>query len=230
MTIGRTRAVPALGVVCVTTLLSGCLGPTYGTGKSAGTQLFDDLDGMFALGSTNKQDIDYAPRAELVRPANRSVLPQPQETASAANSPNWPESPEARSARIRAAADAQATDGAIPPDQLTADKEGISADQKARNTYGTRRWAPSDDRKSNVLPPDQLSAGREQFKKRLAEAQQGSPAQRKYLSEPPLAYRQPASTAAAGDPGEDEEVKERRMKGKDKSLLQKLANLNPFSR
>ncbi|KAB0682604.1 hypothetical protein [Aureimonas leprariae] len=231
MTIGRTRAASALAMIGATALLSGCLGPTYGTGKSAGTQLFDDLDGMLALGSTNKQDIDYSPRAELVRPTNRSVLPQPQEAASAANSPNWPESPEARSARIRAAADAQSSDGAIPPDQLMADKEGISEEQKARNTVGNgKRWAPMDDRKTNVLPPDQLSAGRDQFKKRLAEAQQGSPAQRKYLSEPPLAYRQPAATATAGDPGEDEEVKERRMKGKDQSLLSKLAKLNPFDR
>ncbi|MDR0252734.1 MAG: hypothetical protein LBI75_06070, partial [Brucellaceae bacterium] len=40
----------------------------------------------------------------------------------------------------------------------------------------------------------------------------GSATQRKYLSEPPVSYRQPANTATVGDLGEDEAKKERRRK------------------
>lgn len=53
---------------------------------------------------------------------------------------------------------------------------------------------------------------REEFNRRLAENNQGSPTTRKYLSEPPLEYRKPAETAAANDVGEDELKKERRIK------------------
>lgn len=228
MNFGKTRAVSALGIVLATGMLAGCMGPTYGTGRSAGGQLLSDLDGMMALGPKDQETIDYSPRAELVRPADRNVLPAPQQSTNAANSPNWPESPEARRARIRAAADAQQGEGVIPPDQLMADKEGVGADEKARNTYGGVRRTPSDDRKSNVLSPQELTSGREQFKQRLAESKQGSPTNRKYLSEPPIAYRQPAATAPVGDPGEDEAVKERRIKGENVGLLDKLKGLNPF--
>jgi hypothetical protein len=64
--------------------------------------------------------------------------------------------------------------------------------------------------------PDQ----REEFNKRLAENRQGSSTKRKYLSEPPLVYREPAATAPTGDVGEDEWKKDRREKRaarKDKS-------------
>ncbi len=53
---------------------------------------------------------------------------------------------------------------------------------------------------------------REAYKARLAETKQGSETSRKYLSEPPLTYRQPAETAPVGDIGEDEFKKERRAK------------------
>jgi hypothetical protein len=53
---------------------------------------------------------------------------------------------------------------------------------------------------------------REAYKKRLVESKQGSDTNRKYLSEPPLTYRQPAATAPTNDIGEDEYKKERRAK------------------
>ena len=46
----------------------------------------------------------------------------------------------------------------------------------------------------------------------MAETKQGSATSRKYLSEPPLAYRQPAATAPTDDIGEDEFKTERRAK------------------
>jgi hypothetical protein len=46
----------------------------------------------------------------------------------------------------------------------------------------------------------------------LPSPQQGSPTNRRYLSEPPLDYRQPAETAAKNDVGEDEWKKDKRRK------------------
>ncbi len=224
MMLRTTRAASALGLVLAASTLSGCMGPTYGTGKSAGAQLFSDIDGMLALGPADRERIDYSPRAELVRPADRSVLPAPQESVAAAPGADWPESPEARRARIRAAADAQGESTVLTPGVLTAEKEGVSDDERARNTWnGARQNAVR-----GVLSPAELDSGREAFRQRLAETKQGSPSTRKYLSEPPVAYRQPAATAPVGDPGEDEETKAKRLKGDDESLLTKLKGLNPF--
>lgn len=61
------------------------------------------------------------------------------------------------------------------------------------------------------MSAQQSAALREQYKKRLAETSI-SPTSRKYLSEPPLEYRVPATTAAVGDVGEDEAKKARRLK------------------
>ncbi|RUU64548.1 hypothetical protein EOD04_20810, partial [Mesorhizobium sp. M2C.T.Ca.TU.009.01.2.1] len=50
------------------------------------------------------------------------------------------------------------------------------------------------------------------IQRNLAEQKQGDPTVRKYLSEPPLAYRQAATTAPQNELGEDEYKKERRLK------------------
>lgn len=214
-------------VLCAGLALSGCLGPTYGTGQSQGAQLFNDLDGMLTLGSsTNKEKIDYAPRAELVRPKQIGALPAPQEKIDATRDPSWPESPEQRSARIKAAADAKAgkADGALPVDVMLSRKEGIEDEAIAANTYNA---GSSRDNGSTTLSVQEMKSGGEGFRERLKESRQGSPTQRKYLSEPPIAYRQPAASAPAGDPGLDERVKEARYK-KDESLGSKIRGILPF--
>jgi hypothetical protein len=209
-------------------ILSGCLGPTYGTGQSQGEQLFNDLDGMLTLGSSNKQNIDYAPRAELVKPKQIGALPTPQEKVDAARDPSWPESPEQRSARIKAAADAEAdqTDGALSVRTMTSQKEGVDADDVAANSRAGSRIA-SDERDSMTLSVAEMKDGGAAFRERLKESQQGNPSQRKYLSEPPIAYRQPSTAAPVGDPGIDESVKEARYK-KDEGFGSKIRSLLPF--
>lgn len=85
--------------------LAGCLGPTYGTDKPAMEQLFDDIGGAMSFGSKkNSAAIDYKPRPGLVQPTDTSTLPEPQQSIAEA-SPDWPESPEERLARIRKEAD-----------------------------------------------------------------------------------------------------------------------------
>ncbi|MFZ2100902.1 MAG: hypothetical protein WAU86_10095 [Oricola sp.] len=80
--------------------MSGCMGPTYGTDKPAMEQLFDDIGGSLALGKKEKTVIDYKPRPGLVKPADTTTLPPPQQSIAEA-SPDWPESPEQRLARIK---------------------------------------------------------------------------------------------------------------------------------
>lgn len=214
----------AIGTASLT--LTGCLGPTYGTGKSQGETLFDDLNNVVSLGSDNKgAEIAYAPRPELVKPEDTGVLPAPQTARNTTGDPNWPESPEERGERLRAAA--YKGDGPIPADVATARKEGVTQgylDRTSGNGYDFNK--NSDD--ADLLTPQELRSRGELVQARIREQAQGSPTQRKYLSEPPVAYRQPAASAPVGDPGVDESVKERRLRGSGDGLGSKIRDLLPF--
>ncbi len=88
-------------------MLAGCLGsPTYGTDKTATEQLASDVTGILSIAPKSREPIDYKPRPELVKPASAGALPPPQESVAVTANPAWPESPEARRARIRAEATA----------------------------------------------------------------------------------------------------------------------------
>lgn len=201
-----TRRISAGALAAVSAVaLSGCVGmaPTYGTGKAADTQLMEDVTGMFSLSGTKKREqIDYKPRPELVKPANDEVLPTPQDnitTASAGGA--WPESPEARLARVRA-------DATQNRDSLGFEPEVDMPIEKNRRTVRATRGDDVNLDGSSVSVDKQ----RKDFNERLAMSNQGSATQRRYLSEPPLEYRQPAATAPTDDVGEDEWKKEKRRK------------------
>lgn len=220
----RTAALGACGLA-----LAGCVGPTYGTGATQGEQLLSDFDGLLALGSTNKAKIDYTPRPELVKPARIGDLPPPRDTQLAAADPNWPESPEARSARIRAAAPGvgSGADEALSVGYATKlDKEGydprVEEGRRGQPAAGHRT-----EYENSWVSPKNLAGAGEQARERAKIGRQGSPVQRQFLSEPPLAYRAPSEAAPVGDVGTDEEVKERRLKGTT-SLGTKLRNILPF--
>ena len=76
----------------------------------------------------------------------------------------------------------------------------------------------------------QAAAQKAEYQKRLKETQQGSSQTRKFLSEPPIDYRQAAADAPIGELGEDEYRKERRLKreARKKSGGFSLSDLNPF--
>ena len=103
----------------------------------------------------------------------------------------------------------------------------------ARPTQATPTGRSERYQDSGVIPVGiNTTKQSEQFRKRLAEERQGSATNRRYLSEPPLEYRQTAATAPADDLGEDELKKERRLKAqarKNKGFsLPKWADINPF--
>ena len=192
-------------VLFASALAAGCMSsPTYGTDKTANEQLMNDVSGMFALGGDKNERIDYKPRPDLVRPSSKN-LPPPQESLASADNTAWPESPEQRRARIRATATANQDNPSfrpeVVPDIDPRQRTGVIVDPNAR-----RFERPANGTEANARQQ------RAEFNARLTEQRQGSPTSRKFLSEPPVAYRQPAPTAAADDVGEDEAVKERRAK------------------
>lgn len=175
-------------------LLAGCMGaPTYGTDKPADQQLMEDVTGVLALGPKRKERIDYKPRAGIVMPPSTEVLPPPQEDLASVGNPAWPESPEQRLARIRA----EATENQDNPLYRSPIVRDIGVDARAED---------------GTLDPAMSKRQREEVLKRRAAANQLSSNTRRYLSEPPVAYRQPAESAPSGELGVDEAKKEREAK------------------
>ncbi len=188
--------------------LAGCIGsPTYGTDRSAGAQLASDLTGILSPAAKRREPIDYKPRPELVKPApgtKTAALPPPQASVAAASNPQWPESPEQTRARLRAEATANQDDPSY--------RSPIVQDVALAQPSGDPTLTNNRGEDSGVNAGKNMRANRKEFNKRLADTKQGSPNTRKYLSEPPLGYRQAAGSAPVGDIGEDEWKKDRRAK------------------
>ena len=173
--------------------LAGC-SPTYGTDKTANRQLVEDVTGILSLGPSGKRAvIDYRPRPELVKPQSTAVLPPPQDDVTASAGGQWPESPEARLRRIRDEASTE---------------QGLTTTQIIRDGSGREQVV------GGGVDLNQPGAQRAEFKRRLAQQNQGDPNVRRTLSEPPGAYRQPAATAPTDELGEPEWQKEREARRK----------------
>lgn len=172
--------------------LTGCMSaPTYGTDKTATEQLASDLTSVMSM-KPKSSNIDYKPRPELVKPkaGQAAALPAPQDNIVQTASADWPESPEARRARIRDDATKNRDNPNFQP-QVVNDMTALNGPDMSKMTPAQRKA---------------------EVERRLRENKQGSTTTRKYLSEPPLAYREAAPTAAQDELGEDEYKKERRKK------------------
>ncbi|MGQ5717662.1 hypothetical protein [Rhizobiales bacterium] len=199
----------AFATVLASLGLAGCVSdPTYGTGKSASSQLLDDMSSIATIGPKNKNGIEYKPRPDLVKPVagQKENLPQPQDSVARAGDPSWPESPEERRKRLRGEIEANRDNpnfvSPIAPDSpsdFTPRRQILPSGSSRREEYAAR---------DSVVDPAAMAAAKQAQKDRSG----GSATQRKYLSEPPIGYRQPAASATAGDLGEDEAKKERRRK------------------
>ncbi|PSH63950.1 MULTISPECIES: hypothetical protein [Phyllobacterium] len=199
--------ITVFGALIASLALGGCVSsPTYGTDKTAGGQLLDDVSNLASFGPKKRNQIAYNPRPELVRPAEGKAaqLPAPQAAVDTAGNPNWPESPEARRKRIRDTATANQNNPNFTP-EVENDMPLAKADAD-KSDYGF-----FGDKVPKVVPHGQTDQSAE-FRARKLASTAGSPTTRRYLSEPPLEYRAPAATAAADDLGEDEAKKERERK------------------
>lgn len=175
------------GVVAGSLVLSGCIGgPTYGTDKTAGEHLMDDLGSAVSIGETTKpKNVKYQPRPGLVLPpsSETAALVQPQQSL-AKDNPQWLESPEETRQRLRDEADANADSSTY-------------VSPLAKSSANSRR----------LTAKEQQEAYREARK-----LQMGAYAdKRRFLSDPPLEYRKMPEEAVA-DLGEPEQVKARRRK------------------
>lgn len=169
-------------------VLSGCIGgPTYGTDKTAGEQLLDDLGSAVSLAPPKKDSVKYQPRPALVLPpqTQKTALIEPQKSlASREANPAWVESPEETRERLREEAD---------------------ANKNNPNYVSPLAKASANGR--------QLSAKEQQEAYREArKIEQGAYSdKRRFLSDPPLEYRR-LPEGAETDLGEPEKDKERRRK------------------
>lgn len=201
----RARVIVVTPIVASGLLVAGCMGaPTYGTAKTATAQLTSDLSGMFSMKPKTNPVGEYRPRPELVKPASAKELPAPQDKVANASNPDWPESPEARRARINTDASANQENNLYEP--LVVNDLAVSSKLSGKTPEEIQ------DELSRPMSNSESKAQTTEVNRRKVEANQGLPTRRKYLSEPPLEYRMPAQTAAAGDLGEDEAKKERRIK------------------
>ena len=188
--------------------LAGCVGsPTYGTDKPADQQLLGDLSNAISLRPPKKDAIDYKPRAVLVKPkaGTKEALPAPQDSITQTAGGEWPESPEQRRARLRA----EATGNENNPNYQTQ----IVGDDVQSDPAAVRK-AMAESGSSHPPAPDtgQAVSKRAEVARRIAASEKGTPTSRKFLTDPPTAYRTAADTAPQNDVGEDEYKKERRLK------------------
>jgi len=196
--------------------LTGCVGgTTYGTGVTAEAQLLKDLEGMISFGSKKtKTRIDHSARPNLVMPSNTASLPVPLDQESSSSNVNWPESPEQKLARIRGEAEqADPRSGAISLEEQKRKKVGIGYNKRENSHDNVDR----DGHAAIVSLRDGTHEQTKMLKKKYAFS---SGAKRKYLTEPPVEYRVPISTAPVGDLGISEAEKEKRAEKAAKSKRQ----------
>ncbi len=204
MTTASSKHMIATLMLSASVFLTGCVGgTTYGTGVTQERQLLNDLEGMISLGGSKKRKtaIDYSARPDLVLPNQSATLAAPQEQVASTSNTNWPESPEARIARIRGDAGvADPRSGELPVGELQRNKTGLRIGKKEyvdidREGASTQELNDGSHKKAQAL------------KKKYAYS---SGPTRKYLTEPPVAYRTPIGENGVGDLGISEAEKERR--------------------
>ncbi len=188
-------------------VFSGCVSsPTYGTGTTANSQLMEDLSSSFSFMPKQGATVAYQPRPEVLKDGVAKGLPAPQENVTK-TAGVWPESPEQKRARLRQeATDAQGDPTFVP--SIQNDSTGLATAVRGSGNPNDER-----DARKHVVEGADLSA---RVKAARVTNATGSPTKRATLSEPPLDYRQPATTAAYGDVGEDESKKERRLRAEAK--------------
>ena len=160
------------------TALAGCSETTYGTGVSPEKQTLTDVMSIASLGSDDRPPIEYKPRGGIVVPPSKS-LPPPVETASAAGSTmNWPNDPDVAKRKKREELVIAPNSEGSPNLKLAPGQTSFSRRQEeydeARRAEGKKAWQNMRSSRGGSYDAE------------------GNPT-RKYLTEPPVAYR-------AGDP------------------------------
>lgn len=188
-------------------ILGGCTsGTTYGTGTSHEEQTVKSMYNMLSIKPPEQPKIDYEARPDLVMPANKQVLPAPGNASTvASDGQQWPVAPEQRIATARAQApQPHDRSGNLPVEYLSSEKEGI---RNSARLYQVSRANTRDGGQFIKEIRDEAANGgaiSSEVKRRREQLNYSTGVQRKFLTEPPSEYRQPAATAEAGDAGFDD--------------------------
>jgi len=181
-TVQRYLVVPAGALVL--TALAGCSGTTYGTGVSPETQTLTDVMSIASLGAEDRPPIDYKARGGIVVPPS-NALPPPGEAVASADQANWPKDKDiARRKKRENDAVAPNSEGApnlkLAPGQTTFSRREDDYNE-ARKAEGKKAWDALHSGKSGSFDAN------------------GNPT-RKYLTEPPTAYRASDPNAPMTEP------------------------------
>jgi hypothetical protein len=174
--------------------LAGCnLASTYGTGQAPEMAMLHEVSGGLLDRNKKKTPIDYQARAPLVMPptASASALPPPAESA-AAVSPDWPVDRE----QLTAEADARAEDDDPRNDINQAEYRRLKPlTGVLRHSNPDEDFVADDEGKSDYYNTVvHAKAQRDQFAKALADSKgYGRTTERRYLTDPPIAYREPVA-------------------------------------
>ncbi len=172
--------------------LGGCMSTsTYGTGQAPEMAIFRELTGGF--GQPKQAPIQYQPRAPLVMPpatgTAAATLPPPVQTASVANAA-WPLDPDQTP---KPSKHDPMDDN--PRDDITPEE---AARLKPLAGMGNTEWeSPFGSDMMTDVNYDFIASQKqsETFQAALKDAKGVSRTSRKYLTDPPEAYREPAATA-----------------------------------
>lgn len=182
---GMYRVAGTLVVLSAVSLsAAGCIGPTYGTDKTATEQLVDDIGASMSIAPTKKPEkIAYQPRGDLIKPTDPKLI-APQQNLASKDNPGWIESPEQMRDRLKQEADDNVDNPNYRSPLIVGVTEGKtkSVEQQATEYRQARK----------------IMEGREN--------------KRRFMSDPPLEYRQVNDPSKLQDLGETEAAKEKRRK------------------
>jgi hypothetical protein len=174
----------AVGAAAVA--LTACNAMTYGTGTTPAMQTVQDLTGLATGGKADKDPIDYSPRPKIVAPPPGATLPPPGSGQQVAST-NWPNDPDLLKAQVKADAEARAAAGKSDDIRLPSNKF-VPAAAPGERTLTKEEQA-------------ELVKAMAAAKGGMSVDANGNPI-RKYLTDPPVEYRQPdpnAPVALAAD-------------------------------
>lgn len=202
------RSLFSLSVVTLTAIgLSGCAGMggmTYGTGESQEEALLNDVSGVLGGGilggKKEKAAIDYSARPGLVLPPETASLPTPGNKSSevAKLATNWPQDPDQLRRlyheRLKNSGSDEERRAIIASIQKLpkSQRDQILDDNSEAIAFARQIEEP--DFSKGPVDPYTLRRYEEQVRKRkalllAANGQSNDPTKRKYLTQPPVAYR-----------------------------------------
>lgn len=174
-------------------LLAGCGSmTTYGTGKTVAAQTFEDVGGIVSLGG-KKHDavaIDYKQRPAVVEPPSTAVLPSPKSSDQLAMAGDWPNDPDEADKRAKAAVQQAAAAGEDLKFTVPGQSDTPSARKRGRDESRARE-VRAEKVTASLNPEEQKKLFADAKKSKSGSVDAAGNPTRKYLTEPPVDYREP---------------------------------------